>query len=84
MKNILKVLVLIFAFLGLVFNVDPAMAKPGKKGGSPTGFSKGKKKGWGESETPPGWSKGKKKGWGDEDTPPGLVGKNTDSDDADA
>lgn len=65
---------------GAVFTAGtPADAKgPGWKsgGGSPHGFSQGRKRGWRGEATPPGWSKGRKRGWHkrswkSSDTPPG-------------
>lgn len=60
---------------GAVFMAGtPADAKgPGWKsgGGSPHGFSQGRKRGWNGAAVPPGWSKGRKRGWESADHPPG-------------
>ena len=70
-------LISIFAILlaCAAIGMAPAQAKgPGWKGngGTPPGFSQGRKLGWASANHPPGWSKGKKKGWNGGSVPPGL------------
>lgn len=67
---------ILLPFLFVLLTGPEVFAKGKSGGGTPSGFEKGEKKGWGESEVPPGWSHGEKKGWGEAGTPPGLTQEN--------
>lgn len=71
--NLLRWSGLVILILPLILGAYPLAGYAKKGGGSPGGFEKGEKKGWGESEVPPGYSHGEKKGWEGKDTPPGLT-----------
>lgn len=72
METLIRLGILAVVAASLALGTPAALAK--EKGGGPSGFEKGEKKGW-EGETPPGWSQGEKKGWGESEMPPGLAKK---------
>ena len=73
MNKFISIVAAALAGTALALAVPAAAKGPGWKagGGTPPGFSHGRKLGWGSAGRPPGWSHGKKTGWNGAGMPPG-------------